>query len=143
MHLLSNSFENQPQTMMHWWEKEIATIVISGCMQSDKTYFTKRLLAQANGMFMTPPSKIVYAYSKYQSMFDDKKDIIFHQDLPIKEDIESCSHGSEHTVLVLDDFMLKIVQSKDYVQLFTVMSHHRNITCIFLTQNLYLPGRYT
>ena len=38
--------------------------------------------------------------------------------------------------------MLKITQSEDCVQLFTVTSHHRNITVLFLTQNLYPPGKY-
>lgn len=114
--------------------------MISGATQTGKSYFTKRLLE--NDMFTTPPSKIIYAYSEYQPLFDKmKKGIIFHEGLPTKEDIEKYADGG-HVILVLDDLMLKIVQSEDCVHLFTVTSHHKNVTCIFITQNLYPPGKF-
>lgn len=59
------------------------------------------------------------------------------------ENIEQYSEGSEHTILVLDDIMLKICKSEDCVDLVTVTSHHRCITTIFLSQNLYPPGKYS
>ena len=97
-------------------------------------------------MFTVPPQRIVYAYSEYQPIFDTMKNtisnIIFHQGLPSREEVEDYSEGMDHVILVLDDLMLKITQSEDCVQLFTVTSHHRNITVIFLTQNLYPPGKY-
>lgn len=69
--------------------------------------------------------------------------IIFHQGLPSKEDIDQYTEAIDHTVLVLDDLMLKIEQSEDCVHLLTVTSHHRNVSLIFLTQNLYPPGKYS
>ena len=106
----------------------------------------RRLIENANGMFTVPPRRIVYAYSEYQPLFDVMKrtipNIIFHQGLPDREDLENHSEGLDHVILVLDDLMLKITQSEDCVQLFTVTSHHRNITVLFLTQNLYPPGKY-
>lgn len=44
--------------------------------------------------------------------------------------------------VVLDDLMLQVAQSQDCVHLFTVTSHHRNVTTIMLSQNLYPPGKY-
>lgn len=97
-------------------------------------------------MFTVPPRRIVYAYSEYQPLFDVMKrtipNIVFHQGLPDREDLDNYSEGLDHVILVLDDLMLKITQSEDCVQLFTVTSHHRNITVLFLTQNLYPPGKY-
>lgn len=120
--------------------------MVSGSTQSGKTFFTKRLLENANGMFTVPPRRIVYAYSEYQPLFDVMKrtipNIVFHQGLPDREDLDNYSEGLDHVILVLDDLMLKITQSEDCVQLFTVTSHHRNITVLFLTQNLYPPGKY-
>lgn len=97
-------------------------------------------------MFTVPPRRIIYAYSEYQPLFDVMKrtipNIVFHQGLPDREDLDNYSEGLDHVILVLDDLMLKITQSEDCVQLFTVTSHHRNITVFFLTQNLYPPGKY-
>ena len=90
----------------------------------------RRLIENANGMFTVPPRRIVYAYFEYQPLFDVMKrtipNIIFHQGLPDREDLENHSEGLDHVILVLDDLMLKITQSEDCAQLFTVTSHHRN-----------------
>ena len=137
-----------------WWETEAllpfsspTTILISGATQSGKTCFTKRLLSCADAMFTIPPSKVIYAYSEYQPIFDEMlntvPNFILHQGLPNREEVEHYSEGSDHTILILDDMMLKIGKSEDCVHLFTVTSHHRNITVLFLSQNLYPPGKYS
>ncbi len=139
--------------MNDWWKTKAllpfsapTTILICGCTQSGKTYFTKSLLQHANGMFSVPVDKIIYAYTEYQPIFDDMSRSIpnftLHQGLPSKEDIEQYTEGVNHTILVLDDLMLKIAQSQDCVHLFTVTSHHRNVTTVMLSQNLYPPGKY-
>lgn len=138
----------------NWWETATllpistpTTILICGSTQSGKTYFTKLLLQNPKRMFTKQVQKIIYAYSEYQNIFDDMKTtnpgIIFHQGLPSKEDIDQYTEAIDHTLLVLDDLMLKIVQSEDCVHLFTVTSHHRNVSLIFLTQNLYPPRKYS
>lgn len=110
-------------------------------MYGGKTYFAKRLLENADGMFTVPPRRIVYAYSEYQPLSDEMTrtipDIVFHRGLPTREDLENYSEGLDHVILVLDDLMLQITQS----ELFTITSHHRNITVLFLTQSLYRPGK--
>lgn len=122
------------------------TILISGCTQSGKTFFTKRLLENANYMFTIPPQKIVYAYSEYQPAFELMKqtipNIVFHEGVPSSEDVDNYAEGLDHVILVLDDLMLKITHSEECVQLFTVTSHHRKVSVIFLAQNLYPPGKY-
>lgn len=122
------------------------TILICGSTQSGKTHFTKELLQNANGMFSTPVDRIVYAYSEHQPMFEEMVQTIpnfsLHQGLPSKDDIEQYTEGIDHTVVVLDDLMLQVAQSPHCVQLFTVTSHHRNVTIVMLSQNLYPPGKY-
>ena len=145
--------EKETVIMNDWWKTKAllpfsapTTILICGCTQSGKTYFTKSLLQHANGMFSVPVDKIIYAYTEYQPIFDDMSRSIpnftLHQGLPSKEDIEQYTEGVNHTILVLDDLMLKIAQSQDCVHLFTVTSHHRNVTTVMLSQNLYPPGKY-
>ena len=136
-----------------WWKTKSllpfsapTTILICGSTQSGKTYFTKQLLEKANAMFTMPVDKIIYAYSEHQKMFHDMEQsiptLVLHQGLPTKEDIEKYTEDVGHTILVLDDLMLKVAQSQDCVHLFTVTSHHRNITTVMLSQNLYPPGKY-
>lgn len=97
-------------------------------------------------MFSTPVDKIVYAYSEYQPMFDEMMAniprFLLHQGLPSKEDIERYTEDVNHTIVVLDDLMLQVAQSQDCVHLFTVTSHHRNVSTVMLSQNLYPPGKY-
>lgn len=107
--------------------------------------FTKRLLENSKEIFTCPPVKILYAYSEYQQLFDEMQDIsnlAFHEGLLDKQKLEEFSPDSKHTLLVLDDLVSKIVQSEELLHLFTVTSYHRNISCLFISQNLYPPGKY-
>lgn len=136
-----------------WWKTKAllpfsapTTILICGSTQSGKTHFTKRLLENADKMFSTPAEKVVYAYSEHQPMFDEMMSsiprLVLHQGLPLKEDIEQYTEAVNHTIVVLDDLMLQVAQSQDCVHLSTVTSHHRNVTTVMMSQNLYPPGKY-
>ena len=46
-------------------------------------------------------------------------------------------------VLVLDDLMEEGGQDKRVLDLFTKDSHHRNITVLYLTQDLFPPGKFS
>jgi len=52
--------------------------------------------------------------------------------------------GNEHgkTCLIILDDLLNEVYSKDVCDLFTKGSHHRNISLILITQNLFHQGRF-
>lgn len=123
------------------------TIMVSGGTGCGKTYFINRLLEKADDMFTASTSKIIYAYSIHQPIFTEMErkipNLNLFKGLPTKEDIEYWSEdASQHIVLVLDDLMNALTVDKDILHLFTVDSHHRNISCIFITQNLYPPGKY-
>ena len=68
----------------------------------------------------TPTDKILYCYGIYQPLFDQmKKDVpnlSFHHGLPDVEDIEALSGG--HALLILDDLMQEVVNSKTMQDLF-------------------------
>jgi Cdc6-like AAA superfamily ATPase len=128
----------------NWWKiKSLlpfsapSTILICGSMRSGKTYFTKQLLQNADGMFSIPVDKIVYPYSEYQPMLDEMMAniprFLLHQGSPSKEDIERYTEDVNHEIVVLDDLMLQVAQSQDCVHLFTVTSHHRNVSMVMLS----------
>ena len=118
-----------------------------GCTGAGKTRWVRRLLNNSDTMFSTRPTKIIYAYTVYQDIFGDMQkeldNFILFKGLPSTDDIENWgSDPTAHTVLCLDDLMTSVTSSKETMKLFTVDSHHRNISCIFLSQTLYPPGRY-
>lgn len=121
------------------------TVCVVGPSQSGKSFFTKRLIENAGAMFTKTPEKILYAYSEYQKMFDDMlhiSNLSFHEGLPDREALEKLSENCEHSLVILDDLMSKVVNSEDQLHLFTVTSHHKGISCIYMTQNMYMQGKY-
>lgn len=134
-----------------WWEKEsllpfkpCSSFIISGATRSGKTVFTKRLLENAAGMFVEkPPKYILYFYGVYQPTFDEMKksvsNIHFFQGLPSEKIIEK--YKSEHTIVILDDLMNDVLKSEDIEKMFTQGCHHRGLSVIFITQNLFAQGK--
>ena len=62
----------------------------------------------------------------------------------IPEDIPSlfppnCRPG----ILILDDLMRNCSDDERILDLFTKVSHHCDVTCIYLTQNLFPPGKFS
>ena len=97
-------------------------------------------------MFSQIPHSILYCYGTYQSLFDkfQKKlsNIKFEQGIPTLETIEGMNDGN-FNVIVLDDLMDEVVQGgPEVMNLFSKLSHHYNITTIFITQNIFAQGKY-
>ena len=122
------------------------SILIVGPTQSGKTMLTFQILKQSQAMFSISPMKIVYCYSVYQDLFATMEreinNVIFHEGLPSGDQVDEWSESREHMLLVLDDLLASSVNSVEILNLFTVKSHHQNISVMFLTQNLYhSPGK--
>lgn len=123
------------------------SMFVSGPSQSCKTRFTHRILNNiGGGILLKPPKKIVYAYSKWQPAFRAIQDrihsIIFYEGLPSKQDLEEFA-GNGELLLILDDLVYRVIQSFDYMELFTIHVHHMNISVIFISQNLFPQGKYS
>ena len=122
------------------------TLGIFGSTQCGKSVFTKRLIENSSKMFTEAPVDIMYAYSEHQKLFDDMKyitNLTFHEGLPDKQTLEDFSKHKKHTLLILDDLITKVVQSEELLHLFTVTSHHRNTSCVLISQSLYPVGKYS
>jgi len=86
-------------------------------------------------MISPPPEKIIYCYSEYQPVFDNYPNVIFNEGLP---DINQFD-GKERTLLILDDLMSETNDSVSNI--FTKVSHHRNVSVLYLTQNLFYKSK--
>ena len=121
-----------------------STLVV-GSSQSGKTFLTYKIIRQSKGMFTIPPVKIVYCYSAFQDLYakmeKEVSNINFHEGLPTSENIEEWSEKKEHMLLILDDLLGPAADSSDIMNLFTIGCHHRNISVIFLMQNMFPPGK--
>ena len=91
-------------------------------------------------VFQVKPKTVVYAYDQWQPRFDrmQKKDgIRFHRGLPDPSHLTKWFDPTRGGVLVWDDLMEEGGQDKRVLDLFTKDSHHRNITVLYLTQDLF------
>ena len=93
----------------------------------------------------TPTKKVMYCYGIYQPLFDEIERVIpailFHEGLPDKEEMMELSRDG-HALLILDDLMHEVSNSKDMLDLFCQYSHHMGISVMYLTQNLFQQGRF-
>jgi hypothetical protein len=125
-------------------------IVLSGATRSGKTYFAHKLLANLPTVFAAPhPINILFCYAVYQPLYDkiqaDIKNITLHPGLPTEEEIDEwyseCETGT-HNLIVLDDLAHLIVNNQNLELLLTQGSHHKNISVIIITQNIFQSGKY-
>ena len=115
-----------------------ATIVLSGTTSSGKTTWLERFL-QAQ-MFDKKPEKIFYCYGVYQKRFEALPHINFIHGLP--DSFEQFG-GPNHNLVVIDDLQDDVANSKTVEQLFTRESHHRNLSVVYINQNLFYQGKHS
>jgi len=107
------------------------TAIVVGPTSCGKTRFVFRLLDHIHAVAEPPPSKIVY-----QHLFRLYPRVTFHQGLPDVDDFD----GSEPTLLIIDDLVQET--NETVVNLFTKGSHRRNVSVIFLAQNLFPKNKF-
>lgn len=121
------------------------SVGVYGCQQSGKTYFVKQLLIHRDDMFTEQTTKILYCYTISQPVLEEMEQsidiFVMKRGLPSEEDIEELTQNRTHTILVLDDLMSEVCNSPQAEQLFTIHCHHRNMSIIYLSQNIYYNGK--
>ena len=121
-------------------------MVISGMTSCGKSHWTKRLLKHCNEMYDKPVKKILYCYTAYQDLFQDMEteieNITFHKGPPSEQYLNEFVADGGHNICVLDDMQSTVTSSLEMEQLFTVHSHHKCISVLFLVQNIFTQGKY-
>ena len=119
-------------------------MMVIGHTNCGKTYWINHFLE--NDMFTQPVASILYCYGVYQDFYNQMRNnpsiraaLHFHKGLPSQEDIDNLYDGEFH-IIVLDDLMEKIVKSIEMQELFTKYCHHRNMTAIMVSQNVFQKG---
>lgn len=119
-----------------------AGIHIVGPTMSGKSTLTRRLLNNRDEMFIKPFDRVIYAYSVLQDGFQEiSGNIEFIQGVSAMLEDENFFDSKENNLLVLDDLMDEIASNPKAATLFTRGIHHKNVTVIFLYQNLFKQGK--
>src|SRR6266481_6526800 len=121
-------------------------MVLAGPTSSGKTVFLTELLKNTRVKFDKQLDRIVYYYSEYltdtfqtlKGVFGDK--IQFVKGLSI--DIE-IFNPQKNNLVIIDDLIQDSVSSQGVSELFTRGSHHRNLSVILVSQNLFCQGKYS
>ena len=124
-----------------------STMLICGPSGSGKTSFTLNLLEWGNMIFNPhKPAFVILIYETWQSCYDVmlEKQLInlsikgFNNIDYLKELFEQ-NKDKGGTMVIIDDQM----QNIDYnlVNIFTIYSHHLKVTCLLLTQSLFLSNK--
>jgi len=114
--------------------------IVSGPSGSGKTSFVRRFLKNLPHLCTEPifAGGVVWCYGEKSAVPSHLPAYIrIHEGVP--EDFGSAN--GEPSLVILDD-LLTDVYSKQVCELFTRGSHHRNISVILITQNLFHQGRF-
>ena len=88
---------------------------------------------------------MVYCYDRWQPRFDRMKkhsNVLFYKGLPPEGALVKWFKPEHHGILILDYLMEESGNDKRVLDLFTKDSHHRGITALYLTQDLFPPGKF-
>ena len=127
--------------------KHPARILICGPSNSGKTTLVRNILEHREDFFEHPVTRVVWYYATQQPGYEPLKQmgVELKEGLPdsIETDFPHTAPDNETQIIVLDDFMKEAAKNDHVLQLFTKWSHHKNLTAIMITQNLYHQGRHS
>jgi GTPase SAR1 family protein len=105
--------------------------VIAGPTGSGKSMFVRRFVHNIKHMMTSKLDRISWCYGEYQTLYGRVEGIEFQQGLP---DLDNLDPREKH-LIILDDLMDETDQR--VASLFTKKSHHRNISVMYIVQNLF------
>jgi hypothetical protein len=123
-----------------------STILLSGPTKSGKTTLLSKILQNSNkGLVRPPPQRIMYCYSVWQKAFEEMIKNCNECLMEFKEGLPDIAdfNPSQNSILILDDLMTQAGKDEKVLKLFTVDSHHLNLTVFFLTQNIFPQEKYS
>lgn len=124
------------------------SMLVVGSTNLGKSTLVRDLIVNHYRMFDNPLDEIIYLHHKYG--FDDELVTYFNENLnipirfvegfPSTDIIEGkLFEGDKKSskCLIIDDVVGSALRSPNFLELFTVLSHHDNITVIAIMQNLF------
>ena len=125
-----------------------STVLIAGPTGSGKTQFLAQLLT-TKYCIVPSPDRIIWVYGEWQAAYDELtarlgSRILFTKDCDTEQIYESLD-PQVRNLLVLDDQMGSDAvgqgSGSSIAKFFTQGSHHRNLTVVYIVQNLFNKDR--
>ena len=113
------------------------TCIVSGPSGCGKSSLVKAIIQHE--VIKPRPDKILWLYAEDQPLYQSMKNVEFIQGIP--EDLETRFQRRHNNVLVLDDLMTQCHSDERLTRLFSVGSHHKNLSIIFIIHNLFHYGK--
>ena len=113
---------------------------VCGQTQAGKSRLTRCMLRHLEELFYPAPTKIIYCYREYQKEFVELPPNVELME-GFSDNLSNMVRGHDHSLIVLDDLMLQCSNDQRVADLFMRGSHHREISVLYLTQNLFPPGK--
>lgn len=115
------------------------TCIIGGPTGSGKSHIVFRLIKYRSEMIDTEFEKVIYCLPHEQTIkipdfVRNDKRVVFHSGFP---NFDKFNNGKPY-LIILDDLMNDA--KSDVMNLFTRQSHHRNLSVVFLVQNIFFNG---
>ena len=118
-------------------------MMVAGPSRSGKTQWVAKLLQERQKRIYPIPGRIVYCYAHWQDKYTELKNSApsthFNKGLPhayFLKQLENC-------VIVIDDLMDVAMKEPAVMSIFTEGSHHKNVSVIFLSQNIFHQGKHS
>ena len=121
------------------------TSMIAGMTRSGKTAWVLSLLPQVSETIYLPTERIVWCYSQWQPAYTEMlgamPHIEFVKRIPTVLELDHYFDVNNGNMIVFDDQMIDGSKDKRIVNLFTRGWHHRNLSVIYVVQNLFHQGK--
>ena len=113
------------------------TCLVAGPTSCGKTTFIVNLVQQASRLIDPPPQSIYWVHDDYQPVFDQLKGkVTFTDSLEVVKSLPR----DQRKLLIVDDMMTEA--GDQMLKLFTKGSHHRNLSVVYIVQNLFDKSKH-
>ena len=116
------------------------TALFIGATSCGKTQLLTQILLNNETAIQPPPTKIIYLYKVWQFKYDIIKEKL--SNITFTTDISNANtvNTGERTLLIFDDFQNEIINNSEVADIFSIGSHHLNISVMLVLQNIFPKG---
>lgn len=115
------------------------SMTVAGPSGAGKTHLIKRILE--SDIISPEPKKVIWCYAEDQPLlYQEMKEAGLVDEFEEGLDFEKHVDGITPTLLIIDDLQDETSSDRKVADLFKRGCHHRNLSVMFLVQNLYFQG---
>ena len=119
------------------------TLVMAGPTSSGKTVLTREIMQhhEITCTFNKKQIKVLYCYGQMQAIYKQPIANVltkYHEGLCNEEEMREFKPD----LIIIDDLMMEVGDDPNMANLFTKVSHHLNISVIFIVQNMFFQAKH-